>query len=58
LTAPLSVVEELLRVAIDDAGERVAAQSTSLLRGGGSPSDLRAELTRLSALVDLLEAAG
>jgi hypothetical protein len=45
-------------VAIDEAGERVAAQSTRLLRGGGSPAGLRAELTRLGALLDLLEAAG
>ena len=45
-------------MAIDEAGERVAGQSTRLLRGEGSPLDLRAELTRLSALLDLLGAAG
>jgi hypothetical protein len=46
-----------LRVAVDEAGERVAAASTRLLRGEGSLADLRAELTRLSGLVDLLESA-
>jgi hypothetical protein len=57
LTAPREALRELLVVAIDEAGERVSSASTGLLRGESEPAELRAELFRLGALLDLLEAA-
>lgn len=55
LVAPCDVAQELLRVAIDEAGERVAAESTRLLRGEGSVAELRACMTRLDGLLDVLD---
>ena len=54
LVAPCDVARELLRVAIDEAGERVAAASTRLLRGEGSVAELRGCVTRLDGLLDVL----
>jgi hypothetical protein len=56
LTARRDLLRELLAVAIDEAGERVRLQSTRLLRGESAAAELRAELARLSALLDLLDA--
>jgi hypothetical protein len=55
LTAPPEKLRDLLAVAIDEAGERVSSASTRLLRGEDEPAELRAELVRLGALLDLLE---
>ena len=43
-------------MAIDEAGERIAVQSTCLLRGEGAAAELRAALARLGGLLDLLDA--
>ena len=56
LTAPRDLLGELLAVAIDEAGERVAVQSTRLLRGEEAAAELRADLARLGGLLDLLDA--
>jgi hypothetical protein len=56
LTAPRETLRELLAVAIDEAGERVSSASTGLLRAESAPAELRAELVRLGALLDLLAA--
>jgi len=55
LTAPRDTLRELLAVAIDEAGERLSSASTRLLRGDGGTAEVRAELVRLGALLDLLE---
>ena len=56
LTARRDLLGELLAVAIDEAGERVAVQSTRLLRGEEAAAELRADLARLGGLLDLLDA--
>jgi hypothetical protein len=58
LTGRRDLLAELMTVAIDEAGEQVGLASTRLLRGEGSTADLRAEVARLGALLDLLEALG
>jgi hypothetical protein len=55
LTARRDTLRELLAVAIDESGERVGSASTRLLRGECESAELRAELIRLGALLDLLE---
>ena len=55
LTARRDLLGELLAVAIDEAGERIAARSTGLLRGEGSAGELRAPLAELGGLLDLYE---
>jgi hypothetical protein len=55
LTAPRGAMRELLAVAIDETGDRVGSASNRLLRGDGGPAELRAELVKLGALLDLLE---
>ena len=55
LTAPREAVQELLAVAIDEAGDRVARASTGLLRADATAAELRAALHDLGALLDLLE---
>ena len=55
LTARRDLLGGLLAVAIDEAGERIAARGTGLLRGGGSTDGLRARLAELSGLLDLYE---
>ena len=54
-TAPRDALRELLAVAIDEAGDRVAQASTRLLRGDATTAELRAALDELGALLDLLE---
>jgi hypothetical protein len=55
LTARRGLVSEVLTVAIDEAGDRVGVQSSRLLRGDGSPAELRTAVAELSGLLDLLE---
>jgi len=55
LTARRDLLGELLAVAIDEAGERIGARSTGLLRGEGSAGELRAPLAELGGLLDLYE---
>jgi hypothetical protein len=57
LTAPRSLIREMLLVAIDEAGEALAGRCTGLLRGDTSVADLRASLADLSGLIELLDAA-
>jgi hypothetical protein len=56
VTARRDLLRDWLAVAIDEAGDRIARQSTRLLRGEGSAAELRADLTRLGGLLDLLDA--
>jgi hypothetical protein len=56
LTARRDLLGELLTVAIDEAGERIGARSTALVRGVGSAGELRAPLAELDGLLDLYEA--
>ena len=55
LTARRDLLGELLAVAVDEAGERIGARSTNLLRGEGSAGELRAPLAELGGLLDLYE---
>jgi hypothetical protein len=55
LTARRDLLGELLAVAIDEAGERVAGAGTRLLRGEGGAAELRTALDRLGGLLDLFE---
>jgi hypothetical protein len=55
LTARRDLLAELLAAAIDEAGERVALESTRLLRGERSPAELRAPLKQLTRLLELFE---
>jgi hypothetical protein len=56
VTARRDALRELLAVAIDEAGDRVAHASTGLLRADATAVELRAALQELGALLDLLEA--
>jgi hypothetical protein len=56
ITARRDLLGELLRVAIDAAGDEVALQSTHLLRSDGSAAQLRAGVARLTGLLELLDA--
>lgn len=56
LSAPREALRELLAVAIDDAGERIARAAANVLRGDdASAAELRARCTELGALLDLFE---
>jgi hypothetical protein len=55
LTAPRELLAELLAVAIDEAGERLSRSCTELLRGEGTAVQVRAGVTALAGLLDLLE---
>ena len=55
LTARRDLLGELLAAAIDEAGERVALESARLLRGEGSPAELRVPLEQLTRLLELFE---
>ena len=55
LTGPRDLVRELIAVALDEAGERISAASTRLLRGEEAATELRTRLSEASALVELLE---
>lgn len=55
LTARRDLLGELLAVAIDEAGDRIGARSTGLLRGEGSAGELRPPLAELGGLLDLYE---
>lgn len=55
LSAPRHLLRELLIVAVDEAADKLSAHSTRLLRGAASAAEMRAGLTELSRLVDLLD---
>jgi hypothetical protein len=55
ITARRDLLGELLAVAIDEAGDRVAHASGRLLRGEGAAGELRAALEGLGRLLDLFE---
>jgi hypothetical protein len=55
LTGPRDAVRELLAAAIDESGERVSRAATALLRGAGTPGELRAQADELGALLALYE---
>jgi hypothetical protein len=55
ITARRHLLGELLAVAIDEAGERVARASARLLRAEGGAAELRAALDGLGRLLDLFE---
>jgi hypothetical protein len=55
LTAPIELLAELLAVAIDEAGEALSDTCTALLRGSASVAEVRARVTGLGGLLDLLE---
>jgi ribose 1,5-bisphosphokinase PhnN len=55
LSGPRAALHELLAVAIDEAGERLGQRCTALLRGEASAADVRARLTTLTGLLDLLD---
>lgn len=54
LTAAPALLRRASLVAIDEAGERISARCTSLLRSGGDPRAVLAETADLEALVELL----
>jgi hypothetical protein len=54
VTASRAVMEEAIRVAIDDAGERISELCTALLRGEAAPAALSAQLETLRGLLGLL----
>jgi hypothetical protein len=55
ITARRDLLGELLAVAIDEAGERVAGAGRRLLRGEGDAAGLRAEVDALGRLLVLFE---
>jgi hypothetical protein len=55
LTAPRERVREALVVAIDEAADDLDGRATGLLRGTGSPAEVRAGVEELSDLLDLLD---
>jgi hypothetical protein len=55
LAGPPELVRELIAVALDEAGQRIAAASTRLLRGEDADAELSALLSEAIALVELLE---
>jgi hypothetical protein len=55
ITARRDLLGELLAVAIDETGDRVAGASGRLLRGEGAAGELRAALEGLGRLLDLFE---
>jgi hypothetical protein len=57
VTAGRAVMGEAIRVAIDDAGERLSELCTSLLRGEGSLTELRSQFEALGGLLELLREA-
>jgi hypothetical protein len=58
VTADRAVMDEAIRVAIDDAGERISVLCTSLLRGEGSLPEVRSQLEALASLLELLRETG
>jgi hypothetical protein len=58
VTARRDLLDELLRVAIDEAGDQVGLASARLLRGEGSAAELRARIATLNGLLDLLDSVG
>jgi hypothetical protein len=56
LTARRDLLDELIRVAIDEAGDQAGLAGGRLLRGEGSAAELRARVATLSGLLDLLDA--
>lgn len=56
LTARCDLLRDLLVVAIDEAGETLGGLCTRLLRGQPSAGEVRAGLSELSGLLDLLDA--
>jgi hypothetical protein len=56
LTARRDLLDELLRVAIDEAGDQVGLASGRLLRGEGSAAELRERVATLDGLLGLLDA--
>jgi hypothetical protein len=58
VSARRDLLHEMVRVAIDEAGERVGQGCTRLVRGEGSASELRALVAQLSGLLDLLARLG
>jgi hypothetical protein len=55
LTARRDLLGELLAVAIDEAGERVAGAGSRLLRGECGAAELRTALDRLGGVLDLYD---
>jgi hypothetical protein len=55
LTAPLDQLRNTLAAAIDEAGEAVGLECGRLLRGKARAGDVRARVTTLAGLLDLLE---
>jgi hypothetical protein len=55
VSARRDLVGELLAVAIDETGERVAAASVRLVRGDDDATGLRGPLDALTRLLDLYE---
>lgn len=54
VTAPEGPLRRATLVAIDEGGERVSERCTALLRGTGQADAVRAALTDLAGLVELL----
>jgi hypothetical protein len=55
LTAPRALLRDVLKVAIDEAGDALGRHCSSLLRGTGSAAEVRAGVEELGDLVDLLD---
>jgi hypothetical protein len=55
VTARRDLLGELLAVAIEEAGERVASAGARLLRGEGGAAELRAAIDGVGRLLDLFE---
>jgi hypothetical protein len=55
VSARRELLREMTRVAIDEAGERIARAGSALLRGEGSAAGLREPLAQLARLLDLYE---
>ncbi len=58
ITAPAALLRQASLVAIDEAGERVSARCTSLLRGTGNAESVLAETADLDGLMRLLKLVG
>jgi hypothetical protein len=55
LAARRELLDELIKVAVDEAGDQVGLASARLLRGDGSAAEVRARIATLNGLLDLLD---
>lgn len=55
VSARRGLLDEMVRAAIDETGERVGQESTRLMRGEASAVAVRGRMAELSGLLDLLD---